>query len=89
MQTANTLEFRNAVRTAAKQLGAELGMAWTDSANHRTWESKRYVGMVVYHGLGEKVAGRTEALLNAHGLTASTRTGRRSNYMVRGTCVQA
>ena len=87
MRMATTKQFRNAVREAASASSSTLSGSWTDSLNHNLSNPTRYVGFVAY-GKAKVVATLAEALLNLQGLTANTRTGRTSKYMVRGTCVK-
>jgi len=88
MQTATTKQFRNAVRTAARLYGSRVTISWTDAPSHRSYLTKRYVGMEVL-GYSADVAEMTEGILNFDGLTANTRIGRNSKCMIRGTCVRA
>ena len=88
MQTATTKQFRNAVRTAARLYGSRVTFSWTDAPGYKAAKPKRYVGMEVI-GHPADVAEMTEGILNFDGLTANTRVGRSSKFMVRGTCVRA
>ena len=96
MQTATTLQFRDAVRTACANLGYQSHGGWTDApVLHLTATRKRYVGIDVsgpkplyFDGrVAKAVAKHTEDLLQQQGVTAYTRTGTRRHYAVRGTCV--
>ena len=101
MRTATTKEFRNAVRLATASLGGSVQESWTDAPGHYArGTDKRYVGFMLHGANSDTVAAKTEQLLNAVGVTASTRapqcpgTGtyafyRRSYNYVRGTCVLA
>ena len=88
MQLATTQQFRNAVRKAAKDLSADVSGSWTNSKRSNPG-IRRWVGLQVFNGASAQVAKRTEELLSAQGLTAKTRLGRRSTWMVRGTCTIA
>ena len=98
MRTATTKEFRNAVRLATTSLGGYVADSWTDAPGNNVFGDKRYVGFMLRDVNSDKVAVKTEQLLNAAGLTAATRAPqraskgplavyRRSINYVRGTCV--
>jgi hypothetical protein len=96
MQTATTIQFRNAVRKACANLGYQSHGGWTDApVLHLTATRKRYVGIDVsgpkplyFDGrVAKAVAKQTETILAQAGVTAHTRTGTRRHYAVRGTCV--
>ena len=86
MQTATTLQFRQAVRNASKQTKGRLsGTSWSDApVLHLTGTPKRYVALQEF-GNAFKTAMLAEQLLNKQGLTAKTRVTR--DLYVRGTCV--
>lgn len=88
MRRATTIEFRDAVRAAARDLGVWVARTYTDKSYAETADPDyRRVSFMLRGVAGaEAVARRAEAILAVSGVTARTRIGRVYSCYVRGDC---